>query len=293
LLNNKFKFSGWLLYILSVLGFGLVAVVLSGCHKDEASVAEQSSDTSGVTANSGTNVPNLCTNTNRQHFAEWRKARDYHFMDDGEMPEQELNFYFVKPGDRVWEFGGNQGRNTRLLKTIVTQDDSGGQLLTTEMVPKFADTLHKIIPAGHENLKLFMGAISDVAITFDPPASAIGYGTRGHTTNQGSEKAVVLTPDQAIDKFGILPEVLVADCEGCIMNILDGENPKFWSSLDLIVLEQEIKNNATAYNHFLDVMARKDFHLIGQCPAGGATSWLVEEAWCKKSGHNSCRNMIE
>jgi FkbM family methyltransferase len=158
---------------------------------------------------------------------------DYGSMND-EIPEQEMALRYIKPTDSVLEIGGNIGRNSCLIGTILDDDR---RLVVLESNPNHArELIHNrnrngftfhVEPSALSNVKLIQkGWDTYVHTTPDIPAGFIPVPT------------IKLSDLRA--KYQQKFNVLVADCEGALYQILQDE-PSLLDGIETVIIENDFK----------------------------------------------------
>lgn len=152
-----------------------------------------------------------------------------------EYPEQLISVQFIQPHHRVLELGGNIGRNSCTIASILNDSKN---LLVLESDP---DNVNKLI-INRDNNK-FNFQIEDSAISqidlyqkdwFTKPLTEI------ENIDQW-KKIKTVTWSEIKEKYNIDFDVLVADCEGALYYILK-EEPTFLESFKLVQLENDFPN---------------------------------------------------
>ena len=152
------------------------------------------------------------------------------FFDD-EIPEMELAYRYIKPEYSVLEFGGNIGRNSITIASLLTKKNDGSVNLVTletgdivELRKNMESSGHKftIINAGLSKNNLYQsGWVSDRIR--QPKAS---------TVNKVSVDEIYRI--SGINKF----DALVVDCEGCFYDITN-DFPELLQNSKLIIIEND------------------------------------------------------
>jgi FkbM family methyltransferase len=177
---------------------------------------------------------------------------DYGSISD-EYPEQEMAVMYIKPDDFVLEIGGNIGRNSCIIASILNDSKN---LVVFESSYTFAQQLKENRDTNNLNFQIENCAISKYDLyqqgwntkpanemTDEDYASA--YWTKIKTSTWSDIK----------NKYNnICFNTLVADCEGALYYILHDE-PTFLENFKKIIIENDFQD----YNHklFVDVEFKK------------------------------------
>uniref|UniRef100_A0A6C0KQ04 Methyltransferase FkbM domain-containing protein n=1 Tax=viral metagenome TaxID=1070528 RepID=A0A6C0KQ04_9ZZZZ len=150
-----------------------------------------------------------------------------------ELPEQLLSTQFIKEDAKVLEIGGNLGRNTLVISTLL-KDPS--QHVVLECNPK-------IVPLLQHNLRL-----NNYSTHVEP--SALSYTKLLHMdwvtvpvseANEGHKdwtEVPTITYEEIEKKYNIQFDTLVADCEGALYYILK-DNPSVLDTIKLVIMEND------------------------------------------------------
>ena len=167
-----------------------------------------------------------------------------------EYPEQLLAMQFINYNDKVLELGGNIGRNSLIISSILSDSSN---LLVFEPDP---DNVLKLIENKNLNNLNFLienSAISKTKI-YQKDWYTIPLEKYQNLENFEYWKEVkTITWTEVKNKYNILFDVLVADCEGALYYILQNEE-FFLDSFKTIIIE----NDFIDINH--KIFVDKIFH---------------------------------
>lgn len=151
-----------------------------------------------------------------------------------EFPEQVLAAAFVKEDAKVLEIGGNLGRNSLVLSSMLKSTDQLVVLETNlEVIPKLTQNLRqnqfqtRVEPSALSSVPL----ISDGWVTV--PASIAT-----EEAHKGWKPVATITFDELQTKYAIQFDTLVADCEGALYYILK-ENPEVLDGIQTVIMEND------------------------------------------------------
>ena len=178
------------------------------------------------------------------NFENWKnKIPNLLTLKEGEYPEQVVAYKFIEPDMNVLELGANIGRNTQIIANIVKK----GRLLAVEMNENNKVHLDEIAKFNN-NTSVFIGAISEKPLYFD-----------GSSWTASEHKNIVpintISISQAKEDY-FKWNVIVADCEGCIVELCN--NPNFVENVKMIIIENDFKCKKDRQN-FEEAMKRHNF----------------------------------
>lgn len=151
-----------------------------------------------------------------------------------EYPEQLMAVRFIPPNANVLELGGNIGRNSCVIAKILHDSMN---LVTLESSPIIAKQLQENRDLNNLYFFIEAAAISHV------PLIQHGWNTTPSTDcPSGYFSVETTTLDELQKKYAILFNVLVADCEGALYQILK-DDPTFLTNIELILVENDYHND--------------------------------------------------
>lgn len=169
-----------------------------------------------------------------------------------EYPEQLMAIKYIKPTDTVLEIGGNIGRNTCVIASIL-DDDS--RLLSLECSHEYAKQLEENKIQNFFNFNIENSALSKLALIQKDWNTYIS-----ETVLPGYTKVNVITFDEIKSKYGLNFNVLVADCEGALYQILKDEE-NFLENIETIIIENDF-TDYTKKQFVDDIFKQNGFKLI-------------------------------
>jgi len=156
-----------------------------------------------------------------------------------EFPEQCMAMQFLTGKERVLEIGGNVGRNSILMASIL---DSDQQLVVMECSPPIANQLQHNRHLNQQNFLIENAALSKSKLI-----------QKGWTTMpsdvllDGYSDVPILSYQELKDKYKIEFDTLVLDCEGSFYYILT-DFPEILNNITTIIVENDYMNlNHKAY----------------------------------------------
>lgn len=173
-----------------------------------------------------------------------------------EQPEQFMSCMYIQPDDVVLEIGGNIGRNSLVISSIVS--DPRKQLVVLETSPAIAKQLSQNSAHNRKPFQIVCAALSKQRLIQK------GWNTR---QMRPSEKKVPkgYTPVRttSFDRISSLTPpftVLVADCEGALYYILQ-EFPEMLTSLRTVIMENDFLD-ITHKEHVDSVLSKNGFRRV-------------------------------
>ena len=163
-----------------------------------------------------------------------------------ELPEQLMAMTYIKDTDTVLEIGGNIGRNSLIIASILDDDK---RFVVLDSCPLYARQLEQNRDDNYFNFSVEASALSKV------PLIQKGWETFiSEIIPQGYTKVNTITFPELKDKYSLSFNVLVADCEGALYQILKDE-PDLLETVETIVIENDftdIRKKEYVHNKFLD-----------------------------------------
>ena len=150
-----------------------------------------------------------------------------------EIEEQKMSILYIEPTDRVLELGGNIGRNSLIIASLLADSS---KLTVLETNPEDARILQQNKDANRFHFRVVPFALSKRMLIQH----------RWHTHVHDEHKPIppgyfqVQTIDYntLCNTMGYLPNVLVCDCEGALYQILFDE-PGFLDGFHKVLLEND------------------------------------------------------
>jgi FkbM family methyltransferase len=166
-----------------------------------------------------------------------------------EYPEQIMILKHLNKNSRVFELGPNIGRSSLIINYIL---DDKTQHLCIESNEDSANKLK--INREKNNMKF---SILNFAIS-NKPLYQSGWNTYDEY-KEGRELVKTISLSEILNKYKIDFNTIVADCEGCLIQILK-DNPKFINQINTIIIEHDFKSSDD-YNYFIKLMEDNKFKL--------------------------------
>jgi len=177
-----------------------------------------------------------------------------------ELPEQQMTARYLKGTESVLEIGGNIGRNSLIIssilkdpsKLVVLESDTNISIQLTKNrdinglnfhIENAALSKRKLIQKGWNTI------VSDILLKDYKPVSLITYA-------------------ELMDKYKIQFDTLVLDCEGAFYYILE-DMPEVLNGINLIIMENDYTNGS--HKEYVDDILKKNNFYVDYKESGG---WL-------------------
>jgi FkbM family methyltransferase len=161
-----------------------------------------------------------------------------------EYPEQEMALMYIKPDDIVLELGGNIGRNSCIIASLLNDSKN---LVVFESCNSFAQQLKENRDLNNLNFCIEDCAISKCELYQNLWNTKPDNEMNSEDYNNWT-KIKTSTWSDIKNKYNIVFDTLVADCEGALYYILRDE-PTFLENFKKIIIENDFQN----HNHKLYV----------------------------------------
>lgn len=148
-----------------------------------------------------------------------------------ELPEQKMVTRYLNGDEKVLELGGNIGRNSLVISSILNDDKNLVTLESNDEIVKQLDENKKL---NNLNFYIENSALSKRKLiqkgwdTFDPNEYIV----------DGCKEINCITLDNLISKYNINFDTLVIDCEGAFYYILL-DMPEILNNINLIIMEND------------------------------------------------------
>ncbi len=183
----------------------------------------------------------------------------------GELPEQLLSMKYIKPESKVLEIGGNIGRNSLIISSLLNNSEN---LVTVECCKEIAQQLKHNRDQNNFKFHVVEAAISTVELIQK------GWNTKlllDDEVPEGWTLVDLITHREIRNKYGINFDTLVVDCEGALYYILLQE-PEILDGINLIIIENDFMNvkHKEAVDRFF---YERGFKCVDTVKGGQVASW--------------------
>lgn len=174
-----------------------------------------------------------------------------------EVPEQKMAIKFLTGNEKVLEIGGNIGRNTIVIADILKTNN----FVTLESDSMIANQLKH--NRDKNNLSFF---IEESALSKRKLIQKEWNTTPSDELRPGYKFVNTITWQELNDKYNIIFDTLVLDCEGAFYYILQ-DMPEVLDNINLIIMENDYHN--IQHKIYIDnVLKNKGFNVV-YSEAGG------------------------
>jgi FkbM family methyltransferase len=147
-----------------------------------------------------------------------------------ELPEQKMAVRYLTGNEKVLEIGGNIGRNTLIIASILY---NSANLVSLECDANIANQLIENRDLNNFKFHVEKSALSNRKLIQK------GWDTiPSDTLQEGFKWADTITLDNLKTKYGLTFDTLVLDCEGAFYYILM-DSPEILDNINLIIMEND------------------------------------------------------
>lgn len=150
-----------------------------------------------------------------------------------ELKEQEMAFRFIKPHHKVLEIGGNIGRNSVIIASILGLEKNDSNLLVLECDETSAQVLTRNRDLNSQLFKIEASALSKKKLIQKGWTCTVS-----DTLLPGFKWVPIIDWSTLSSKYNIEFDTLVLDCEGAFYYILH-DFPEILEGIKLIILEND------------------------------------------------------
>ena len=166
-----------------------------------------------------------------------------------ELPEQKMVVRYLTGNEKVLEIGGNIGRNSLVIASLLCDDKN---LVTLECDSNISKQLIENRDLNHFNFRVENSALSNRTLIQK------GWDTiPSDTLVEGYGWVDTITLNNLKTKYGIVFDTLVLDCEGAFYYILM-DMPEILDNINLIIMENDYWD-MTKKNYIDEVMMKNNF----------------------------------
>jgi FkbM family methyltransferase len=219
--------------------------------------------------------------TNKTHAECVSQLTLQHGSFSEELPEQLMTVKYLTGNEKVLEIGGNIGRNTLVIASILATQNNTSNFVTMECDNDIAKQLIENRNANHFDFHIECCALSKRKLIQQ------GWNTIPSDTLLKNHKWVqTITWDELSQKYKhICFDTLVLDCEGAFYYILR-DMPEILHNINLIIMENDYFD--LSHKEFIDNVLRQNHFYRDYVESGG---WgpcqnFFFEVWMKKKIKN-------
>jgi FkbM family methyltransferase len=183
-----------------------------------------------------------------------------------ELAEQLMSVSYLTGNEKVLEIGGNIGRNSLIISYILNQKNNNN-LVTLEMDPDVANKLIENKELNDLDFFIEISALStkkmikkDSNLLDYMTGNLDGSAILSDVVLDGYSSINTITFNQLQQKYNIIFDTLVLDCEGAFYYILL-DMPEILNNIKLILVENDY-DNPDHKTYIDDVLIDNNFNLI-------------------------------
>jgi FkbM family methyltransferase len=189
-----------------------------------------------------------------------------------ELPEQKMAVRYLTGNEKVLEIGGNIGRNSLIISSIL---ENNNNLVTLESDLNIAKQLTENRDLNNFNFHIESSALSNRRLI------QRGWETiPSETLQEGYSCVNTITLDTLKTKYNIEFDTLVLDCEGAFYYILM-DIPEILNNIKLIIMENDYVD--ITHKNYVDEILKKNNFIVDYKESGGWGSCYNNfyEVWIK------------
>ena len=189
-----------------------------------------------------------------------------------EYPEQLMAFKYLKGPEKVLEIGGNIGRNTLIIASIL---DNQKNLVSLESDTDISKQLEHNKQLNNMSFLIENAALSTKKLIQK------GWDTiPSDVVLDGYKSVNTITYSELLKKYNIEFDTLILDCEGAFYYILQ-DMPEVLNNINLIIMENDY-HDINNKNYIDEVLKKSGFSVIHSEAGGwGPCSNNFFEVWQK------------
>jgi len=193
---------------------------------------------------------------------------------DQELPEQKLAARYLTGNEKVLEIGSNIGRNSLIIGYILNQNNNNN-FVTMESDTNTVNQLIENRDINNLNFHIENSALSKRKLIQK------GWDTiPSETVLKGYKLVNTISVEELNNKYNIVFDTLVLDCEGAFYYILM-DMPEILNNINLILMENDY-HNAQHYEYVNNKLTENNFKLdYSQCGGWGPCQNNFFEVWKK------------
>lgn len=194
---------------------------------------------------------------------------------DDEYIEQLMAIQYIKPNAKVLEIGGNVGRNTLIISTIINDTNN---YLVLESDPISAEQLKQNIRVNGFQTNVEASALSQMPLIQKHWDTVPLY---DNNIPEGWKQISTITYSEIMKKYNIEFDTLVADCEGALFYILRDE-PTILKNITTVITENDYRDidHKNFVNQLFEMNGLK--RVLAQSGGWGPCKDFFYEVWKKE-----------
>ena len=175
-----------------------------------------------------------------------------------ELPEQKMTFRYLTGNEKILEIGGNIGRNSLIIASILKNNKN---FVTLECDVNISKQLTENRDLNHFKFHIENSALSNRRLIQK------GWDTIPcDTLKEGYSWVNTITLDNLKNKYKIKFDTLILDCEGAFYYILM-DMPEILNNINLIIMENDYLD--ISHKNYIDKILIKNNFIIDYVEGGG------------------------
>jgi len=190
-----------------------------------------------------------------------------------ELPEQKMVVRYLKGDEKVLEIGGNIGRNSLVIASILNDDSN---LVTLECDSNIANQLKENRDLNHFHFHIESSALSKRKLIQK------GWDTKPcDVLEDGYNWVETIALEELKNKYNIVFDTLVLDCEGAFYYILM-DMPEILDNIQLIIMENDYHD--ISHKKYVDSILTQNNFMVdySECGGWGCCFYNFFEVWKKQ-----------
>jgi FkbM family methyltransferase len=178
-----------------------------------------------------------------------------------ELPEQKMVVRYLSGNEKVLEIGGNIGRNSLVISSILANNNNNHQQVTLECDQGIAAQLTENRDRNKMSFHIERSALSNRKLIQK------GWNTMASNTLLPGYKSVkIISLMELKNKYNIQFDTLVLDCEGAFYYILM-DMPEILHNIKLIIMENDYKD--IVHKNYVDDVLKTNGFYVDYVESGG------------------------
>lgn len=177
-----------------------------------------------------------------------------------EFPEQIMAVKYLKGNEKVLEIGGNIGRNTLVISYILNSNGNNN-FVSLESDSNIAKQLEYNKNINNMDFNIMNAALSKRQLIQQ------GWNTIvSDTVLNGYSKVNTITFNELNNKYNIIFDTLILDCEGAFYYILM-DMPEILDNINLIIMENDYHD--ISHKNYIDMILKRNNFYVDYSESGG------------------------
>ena len=172
-----------------------------------------------------------------------------------EVPEQKMAVMYLTGNEKVLEIGGNIGRNSLIIASIIKNAGAGGVLVSLECSSHISEQLAQNRYVNRLEFHIENAALSNRKLIQKVWET---FPMKNDVIPNGYTPVKTISLDELNQKYSVDFDTLVLDCEGAFYYILM-DMPEILNGINLIIMENDY--HIIAHKHYIDkILLENNFY---------------------------------